>query len=529
MQSPGRELVRSFDGLTNAQQGANNFGTVEPPDQGLCVGNGYVIETVNVALRVYDTQGRALSPTIPMSQFLGYPRDGTTFQTDPSCYYDSDSNRWFHVVMTLGIDQTTFGFTTPVLMEVGVSQTGNPLGGWLYYTIPTQNDGTDGTPDFDCTPPPCFGDFPHFTVDHNGFYLSANEFSTDESSYGGVEIYAVSKQQLIAGSQHPNIVQFGQFDNPSGDIAYKVWPALTPSGQGQAVYFVSTPGCDACPGDHRLIVWALPNTSTLASLHPDLRLMSSVVEVMPFTYSGTVEQRPGPVPLADCINDTTAPTPTGPGCWRYWLLNEPAHNEVESRLDVVGDINQVFFANGRLWTAQNTTLDVAGDQKTGIAWYIIQPSIKAGALNAVVEHEGQFGVAHNNLIFPTAAVTNTGHGVLSFTLVGEDYYPSAAYAPLSGSGVGDVRVAASGLGPVDGFTGYNSLSEPARQRFGDYGAAVAANGSIWFASEYIGQTCTLNEYLMDTKPSPIGTCHGTRRGFGNWYTRVSRVDPAKLD
>ena len=50
----------SFDGLDHFDQrtanGGNQF-SVEPPDQGLCVGNGFVMETVNDVIRVFDTAG----------------------------------------------------------------------------------------------------------------------------------------------------------------------------------------------------------------------------------------------------------------------------------------------------------------------------------------------------------------------------------------------------------------------------------------------------------------------------------------
>src|SRR3954471_16261287 len=47
-----------FEGLNLYQQryarGGNQF-SVEPPDQGMCAGNGYVVEAVNDVLNVYDT------------------------------------------------------------------------------------------------------------------------------------------------------------------------------------------------------------------------------------------------------------------------------------------------------------------------------------------------------------------------------------------------------------------------------------------------------------------------------------------
>ncbi len=42
-------------------------------------------------------------------------------------------------------------------------------------------------------------------------------------------------------------------------------------------------------------------------------------------------------------------------------------------------------------------------------------------------------------------------------------------------------------------------------------------GLIWIASEYIGQTCTFEQYLADT------TCGGTRTLLANWGTFVTRV------
>ena len=109
---------------------------------------------------------------------------------------------------------------------------------------------------------------------------------------------------------------------------------------------------------------------------------------------------------------------------------------------------------------------------------------------------------------------------MAFTLVGNDYFPSSAYASIDEvSGVGDIHVAAAGLGPQDGFSEYSVLSS--RSRWGDYGAAALDGNSIWFASEYIAQTCTVAQYTTGA----IGSCGGTRTSLGNWGTRISKVTP----
>ncbi len=65
-----------FNGISHIDQ--RNAGTgiyastnnnIEPPDQGLCAGNGFVVETVNDALAVYDENGNALTAVTALNQF----------------------------------------------------------------------------------------------------------------------------------------------------------------------------------------------------------------------------------------------------------------------------------------------------------------------------------------------------------------------------------------------------------------------------------------------------------------------------
>ena len=91
------------------------------------------------------------------------------------------------------------------------------------------------------------------------------------------------------------------------------------------------------------------------------------------------------------------------------------------------------------------------------------------------------------------------------------------------------QYAAKGAGPQDGFTEYEPFFSDGspRPRWGDYGAAVADGPSIWVASEYIGQTCTFNQYVQPspTNVAAFGTCGDTRGALGNWDTRISQLLP----
>jgi hypothetical protein len=91
-------------------------------------------------------------------------------------------------------------------------------------------------------------------------------------------------------------------------------------------------------------------------------------------------------------------------------------------------------------------------------------------------------------------------------VVGDSVYPSAAYAPLDAvNGAGPIRFVALGAEPDDGFTGYAFFGSRVG-RWGDYSAAVSdADGSIWFANEYI--------------PG------GPRTILANWGTFIGHITP----
>jgi len=185
-------------------------------------------------------------------------------------------------------------------------------------------------------------------------------------------------------------------------------------------------------------------------------------------------------------------------------------------------MQQVVYANGKVYGALDTAVTVGGRPEAGIEYFILEPDVSGTGVSGEIVLQGDLALKRNNLTYPAVGVTSSGRGLIAFTVVGADFYPSAGYAILEeGLGAGDIEIAASGAGPQDGFTGYvGVVGSPTRPRWGDYGATVAVDGdSIWFASEYIGQTCNLARY----KKAPFGSCGGTRTALANWDTRISLV------
>ncbi|MFC5525371.1 hypothetical protein ACFPPA_06405 [Rhodanobacter ginsengisoli] len=519
------ELRGGFDGLNFHDQryanGGNQF-SVEPPDQGLCVGNGFVMESVNDVLAVYDKSGNELVGPVDLNTFYGYPaainRSTGAYGpsiTDPSCYYDSDTRRWFQVVLTLDRVGTTSSLAGTNHLDIAVSQTANPTGAWNIYHLPVQNNGTQGTPDHGCDGGFCLGDYPHIGADNNAIFLTTNEFALFGSGFYGAQIYAISKKALVHGAASPNVVLFNGGDPNIPAPAFTVWPATSPDGQfagarGGTEYLLSSDAVFYDSGtSNTLWLWSVSNTRAIDKAPTALNLDVSPLTVQDYAVpTSLVQQKPGDTPLRDCFALTgCAPTYLGYPNIVYPTPRPMAVND--SRMQ------QVTYANGKLWGTLDTDVLLAdGTHGSGINYFVINPH--SGGLFA----NGTLALPDANLTYGAAAVTRSGRGVIAFTVVGPDNYPSAGYASFDAKiGAGDVHIAAAGAGPWDGFTGIPYLAGN-RPRWGDYGAAATDGDRIWTASEYIAQTCTLTDYLT----APMFQCGGTRGALGNWATRISKFE-----
>ena len=528
-------LGTNFQGLNFHDQrfanGGNQF-SVEPPDQGLCAGNGFVLETVNDVLQVYDRAGNALlnsGQPVDLNTFYGYPpaivRSGPNLGqrgpsiTDPSCIYDQAIGRFVHVALTL--DRVSL--TNPALngnnhLDIAVSDTGDPTGSWTIFMLPVQNNGTQGTPDHHCNSGFCLGDYPHIGADANGIYLTTNEFAFSGPGFYGAQVYAIGNAALTGGSG--SVVLFDTLGTGPDGAGFTVWPAQTPGNQfdtdnGGTEFFLSSDAVFSNAGtSNSVLLWKMTNTSSLNSASPAPSLTLSTLAVNTYAVPPRAKQPSGNRPLSQCLADTVT---------NCWALIAGATSPVNTTFGPPnGSLNandsrmqQVAYANGSVWGALDTAVSVGGQNRAGIAFYVINPNSNKIVL------QGQAGIANTDLTYPAVGVTQSGRGVIAFTLTGDNDFPSAALAGLDAKGgMGNVQVAAPGPGPWDGFTSYVIFGS-GRPRWGDYGAAAVDGSNVWIASEYVAQTCTYAQYLV----VPAGQCGGTRGALGNWSTHVSKVTP----
>ena len=592
------QLGTSFEGLNFYQQrysrGGNQF-SVEPPDQGMCVGNGYIVEAVNDVFNVFNFSGASVLPdntstnvvaghprnvnhAIDLNSFFRYPpaidrAHGNVRGpnvTDPTCYYDAQTQRFYLVALTYALTATNN--LQENHLDIAVSTTSNPTGTWHIYKVDVTNDGTFTVPENAC---PCLGDYPHIGADANGFYVTTNSYPWNGNGFNGAQIYAFSKRQLASGSATVYVTHIDTFASVNGAMTgetpsikqpgFTLWPAQSPGttsyelGAGGTEYLLSSNAADEAThpvsgtgGNYtssQVVLWALTNTSSLDST-PSVSLSDTVLAVGQYALPPKADQ-PGSgsaattdSPQGYCLNNETTVLFNGAhGCWKL-LVSATAHargTATVARLDSNDTrMQQVMYANGKVWGALDTAVSfdtTPAHNKAGVAWFIVKPDVSTGSVTGSVALTGTNGYPDKNITYPAIGVTPSGRGVVAVTIVGSAINPSAGYAAIDAqAGMGDVQIAAAGAAPDDGFTNYKQQLNPPRPRWGDYGAAAVDGNTIWIASEYIAHACDYTTwggpfFAGGTGDNLLGTCAaseggvGTRAALGNWSTRISKLTP----
>ena len=473
---------------------------IEPPDQGMCVGNGKVYDMANLVIAQYDTSGVLVSGPLDLNSFFAA---GLDFISDPRCYYDSASNTFFFTITDLGGFPNSF--TTSSLLIAVLSGSSGGLTP-TEYVIPTTDDGTSGTPVHpNC---PCFEDQPLLGADANGIYISGNEFPIDPSNpaFNGAQIYAIRKADLIAGSLSwvliPNPIALAE------GIAASVQPAISIPGQfaTNTEYFLSSLDFNATH-DNRIAVWAMTNTcaipsTTVTPCAGSVSLLApAVLNSMAYGVPPNATQKGGPHPLGQLV--------------RHGI----------ERLQTDDDrMQQVVLMNGgttnaTLYSALTTTLKVGGGVRAGILYFFVQPSVAGSTVSGTITSSGYVAHSGANLFYPSIGVTPGNSAAMVFSLSNGGKFPSVAYVPLSNDlGTMQIYFAQPGLDPYDGASGYVPQSN-GTARWGDYSTAFTDGTKIWLAGEYATGPCNLRQYKRDP------TCGDVRSPDANWGTFIGAITP----
>jgi hypothetical protein len=428
-------LLSNFNGVGSRASANTNFGAeFEPPDQGLCVGNGFVVEPVNSAYTIYHTNGSIIAGPFNVNRLFD---DGfRQFTSDPRCYFDKSTNTWFAIILFISANNKH------ARTDIAVNPSGDPTTPWTVYRLDATDDGTNGTPSHPGCP--CLGDQPLLGIDKDNLYVSTNEFSILGPQFNGAQIYALSKSQLVHLASSVNFVHFGNLRN-GGTIAASVQPAIT-NGSAKAEYFMDSLDPNGT-FDNRVAVWAL-------------------------TDGDVVSQ--GGTPTLSNVVITSEP---------YGVPPKAAQKGATSKLDSGDDrMQQVQYINGDLWGALDTAVTIPNDttERAGAAWFRVHPSLNGEVIGgATIVHQGYVALRGNYLLYPAIQASAEGTAAIVMTLSGRTFFPSAVYTVMQEgqNAFGSIHVAAFGT------THYDVKAT----RWGDYSWAILdpSGNSFWMATEYI--------------------------------------------
>ncbi|MBN2776963.1 MAG: hypothetical protein JXR36_04950, partial [Bacteroidales bacterium] len=155
-----------------------------PSDCNGTVGPNHFFQTVNSTYAVYDKNGtQVIAPTAMNTLFTGVA--GASYNDgDPLILWDEDAGRW------LAVEFSHSG--TPDYMLFAISQTSDPTGSWDRWSFVM-----NGMPDYE-----------KVGINSDGYFMGTN-------TYTGDDVYVFERDEMIAGSASPQMIQFENPNRPN--------------------------------------------------------------------------------------------------------------------------------------------------------------------------------------------------------------------------------------------------------------------------------------------------------------------------
>jgi hypothetical protein len=484
--------ILTFDGMNSAQSGCLCL----PPDTDGDVGPNHYVQSVNSSIKIFDKNGNPLNGpngTTYNSFFLtlaGTPCSGFN-NGDGFVFYDHVANRW--VVSDFAFPGSLPG-TGPFYQCIGVSQTGDPVGGgWFLYAI--QHDPAN---------PTWIGDYPKLAMWNSGgspaqnaYFLTVNLFDGVTLGFQGVRAFAFDRASMLTGGP-AHTIAFNITPAGLGD-SYSLVPAgfrtgnSPPVGRDEFLLSVDSPATGGVTltqvhGWKFHVDFAVPGNSTLGvgtSHSPNANVtVNGFVDA--FTNSGTL------------------------------LVPQ---NGTAQKLDTLGDkiMTPVVYQNRSgaesLWASQTVLLNYPSGP-TAVRWY--QFNVTGGNFPATPVQQQSWNNGNDGLWrwMPSIAVDQNGNMAIGYSTSSTSQEPSIRYAgrlasdPLNNLGQGEAIMTAGG--------GHQTHSSG---RWGDYSMTTidpADNLTFWHTNEYYPVTSSANWFTRVGKfrfpistPTPTPTATAT--------------------
>jgi hypothetical protein len=588
MSSGGAVGVKGLNAVDSATQSTNVNGLdIEPADQGLCAGNGYVVESNNIGeILVFNTRLHRESPVIPLDTVMGLTNLGWSSGGDISCTYDyANGGHWFITEIVSASPESAngafagcfAGVANACYEGIAVTSGNSPFGPYnVYYAHADYNPAEPGYPYL-------LNDFAKIATSRDAFLMFYDEFplvtpGVGGGGFNGAQELAFNKNAMERGEPvtladgQPNqaftmaLENMGQLptpngtcpstDNPFGVAGVTCWFSVIPAQPPDPWQYDNSHGGSAFMldsldyfgnGDTRIAVFDWTGLGNLNSWNCNscagIRFGGQLFSGVEYYYGegALAPQKAGPIPLGEECG--AAGLSTG---------SPPPASCPESGIATNGDnFTQVSQAGGQLFGAISTEIDqtytseATPELHQGAAYWVIGTSRFDQGGPFTLTSQGYVSPAHEDLEFPAMAAEGypwqdggNGGAIMDFTLSGNGgptgadnggFYPSTAFGrvnPYWGGGLlgSTVNIADLGQSPQDGFTEYQGYPGATRARWGDYSNAIFLP---WSGGTIYFATNYI-QYPNCTGSAftlTLGTCGGTRDGFANWGTSVNAVVP----
>jgi hypothetical protein len=475
----GVKGLNAVDSSTQSPDVRKYIGDLEPADQGLCAGNGYVVETNNLGeVLVFNKHLERLSSVIPLDTIMGLEPRGWSSGGDVSCLYDPSNGG--HFFFTQFVSTTSYAAGGPFtgcfdgsvakacLEGIAVSVGPNPFGPYnVYFFNANYNPQEPGYPYL-------LNDFAKIATTQDAFLLFYDEFPNNGGFPGlgggffnGSQQLAINKNALEWGEPvtfsggEPNpfftvaIENMGLLPTPDGTCfsdntfhlpGFTCWYQDIPAQTSDASEFDNSHfGSGFILGsldfygqsDTRIAVFTWtglanlnsPNCFTCGGIQFGGQLLSGVE--LYYGEGFLAPQKRGPIPLGD---------ECGAAGWSVAIppATTPPASCPEGGIATNGDgFTQVSQAQHKLWGAVSTEISqtfASGPEKhQGAAYWVIDTESfdRHGVFSLATQ--GYVSPAHEDLEFPAMAAgsfqegawdqgkgngNGNGGAIITFTLSG---------------------------------------------------------------------------------------------------------------
>ncbi len=175
--TPDAVSTGAFEGLAENDQGG-----IEPPDPWIAVNASYVVQPVNINIRISTRSGAPVS-TFPSWLLFALPTE--QFPSDARILWDAVHGRWVASTLSFLDDGNPADLYQDNYLNLAISETADPLGAWSVYAL----SYGDKLPDY-----------PGLASSSDKIALTSNQFETVGLTFEQANVDIIDWAPLLGGT-----------------------------------------------------------------------------------------------------------------------------------------------------------------------------------------------------------------------------------------------------------------------------------------------------------------------------------------